>query len=398
MTLDGFSRRLCSEELGTVVGRVDFKFVRDMLIGINRARSVNLTAISKALNEDIRLHATHKRLSRNLDNQELTTDMSDRLLQLGAARVQSNTCLIVHFYEIKKKYARKVEYLHKTGLGDKSTAFKVCEILASEPGSQSYTPLVAQVWSERIPGYVSDTDEIRKVMHRVLSATGGKGMMFFDDKIMNGDFLLPILEDPKFNFLALIRDSNPDVLYRNKTWPLNSLLDDIKTPYGKTMFKLVPEDAPGFANNTDLDLFMHAGARAIRLPNSCRNLRVIALKTKNRIVGESASALISTETNLRSRKALMGLVESHLSIQDVLSAHQELRNSFEPSGFRVLTYTRLQLLMTLMQCVIYYEVAMRDNALVNEHFFSLKPHDGDMQRTYLVPGQLEARETVVDAK
>ena len=68
MAPDGFARFLCSDELGGDLGRVGYKFVRDMLVGMQRTRSVNLTDIAKSLNEDIRLHATHKRLSRNLDN------------------------------------------------------------------------------------------------------------------------------------------------------------------------------------------------------------------------------------------------------------------------------------------------------------------------------------------
>lgn len=393
-TLDGFAERLCSEELGTALGRVDFKFVRDMLVGIKRTRSVNLSAIGKALNEDIRLHATHKRLSRKLGSPELTAGFSDRLLKLGAARVRSKTRLIVHIYEITKKYARKVEYLSETGPDDTGAGFRVCEILASEPDSETYTPLLAEVWSENIPGFVSDTEEVRKVINRVLRATGGKGMIYFDDKVIDDDFLMPIIEDSQFDFTAMIRDLNSTVIYRNETRPLKSLLDDIKTPYGRTMFKLVPESSLRWAKNADLDMFMHAGAKAIKLPNSCRNFRLIALKSKNRVVGEGAVPLITTKTNLRSRKALMGLVESYLSIQDVLSAHQEVRNSFDPSGFRVLTFSRLQLLMTLLQCVVYYEVMLQGNATVNYHFFSQKPHDGDLLRTYYAP---EQRDAAVDA-
>lgn len=397
LTPDRFARHLCSAELGSPVGRVDFKFVRDMLVGINRTGSVNLTAIAKGLNEDIRLHATHKRLSRNLDNSELANSLSDRLLKLGASRVQANTRLIVHLYEINKKYARKVEYLSDAGQ-DAGAGFKVCEVLASEPDSETYTPLVAKVWSEKVPGFVSDIEEVRKVLHRVVQATGGKGMLYFDDKIMNGEFLMPLLEDPKFNYIAMIADSNPDVLYRNEIRPLQSLLDGIETPYGRTMFKLVPGYAPGFAKNTDIDIFMHAGAQAIKLQHSNRNLRLIALKAKNRFVGEVATPLITTETNLRSRKALMGLVESFLSQHDVISAHQTLRSSFDPASFRVLTYCRLQLLMTLLQSVIYYEVATMSGASVNDHLFSLKPHDGDMHRTYFVPEQNSTNQAGVDAQ
>ncbi|MGI9262933.1 MAG: hypothetical protein ACR2QR_12895 [Woeseiaceae bacterium] len=388
LTPEAFAELLCSEQLGPELGRVGSKFVSNMLVGIQRTRSVNLTEVAKGLKENIRLHATHKRLSRNLDDPELAANLSDRLLALGAATVQADTRLIVHLYELNKKYARKVEYLPDAG-PDFGAGLKVCEIIAGDPESETDTPLLASVWSKEVPGFVSDVDEVKKALHCVLEATGNKGMMYFDDQSMDGDFLLQIIDEPDFNFITLMSDSQTEVFYRNEARPIQSLIETVETPYGRTMFKLIPEGASGVSKNTDVDLFMHAGALAIKLPNSSRNLRLIALKSKNRFVGEVAAPLITTETNLRSRKALMGLVESFLSMQDVLTAHQSLRDSFDPSSFRVLTYHRLRLLMTLLQGVMHYEVAMSGNATVSDHQFMPKPHDGDVNRTYFLPESKE---------
>jgi len=355
-----------------------------MLVGIHDTRSVNLTDIAKGLNEHIRLHATHKRLSRNLHSPALAASLSDRLLKLGAARVRPDTRLIVHMYELNKKYARKVEYLPEPGI-DSDAGFKVCEILASNLDSEYYTPLLATVWSDKVPGYVSDVEEIKKALHRVRRATGNRGMFYFCDRSLNGDFLLPIIREPSFNFIIMMNGTDANVLYRNETCSLQSLVESVETPYGRTMFKEIPEGAAGNSKTTDIDLFVHAGAMAIKLPDCDRNLRLIALKTNNRFVGKVSTPMLTSETDLRSRKALMGLVESFLSVQDVLTAHQSLRDSFDPASFRVLTYNRLQLLMTLLQGVIHYEVAMAGNVSVSDHLFSMKPHDGDMNRTYILP-------------
>jgi hypothetical protein len=396
LTPGEFAEFLCSDNLGADLGRVDYKFVRDMLVGIHRARSVNLTDVAKGLNENINLHATHKRLSRNLDNPALTENLLNRLLKLGARKVRADTRLIVHLYELNKRYARKVEYLPEPGL-DSGGGFKVCEILASDPGSDSYTPLLATVWSDRVPGYVSDADEIRKATERVLNATGNKGMLYFDDLSMPGALLLPIMEEPKHGFIALMQGAEIDVVYRNEVCPLHALVDSIETPYGKTMFKLIPEGMLG-KSKTDLDLFIHAGAMAIRLPNCDRPLSLIALKSKNCFLGEIVAPMITSKTYLRSRKALMGLVESFLSMQDVLTAHQTLRDSFDPASFRVLTYNRLQLLMTLLQSVIQYEASMKGNVSVEDQQISFTPHDGEMHRTYLLPGQQVPIEDEIDGQ
>jgi hypothetical protein len=386
-TIDEFADLLCSDRFGTGLGRVGFKFVRSMLVGIHRTRSVNLTNVAKGLNENIRLHATHKRLSRNLDDPGLTTSLSDRLLKLGARRVGRNTRLIVHVYELNKKYACKMEYLPKSDF-DSDTGFKVCEILASDPESEYYTPLLATVWSEQVPGYKSDADEIKKALHRVFRATNNQGMLYFDDVSLPGKMLQPIIQEPGLNFAALMRGVELDVIHGGEVFALQSLVEDMETRYGKIMFKLVPEGIVG-SSKTDLDLFVHVGAIAIKLPECDRKFSLIALKSKNRLMGELSTPLITSKTNLRSRKALMGLVESFLSMQDVLEAHQALLASFDPAGFRVLTYNRLQLLMTLLQAVIHYETSMLGNFSMSDPHFALKPHDGKLQRTYYQPDQQE---------
>ena len=81
----------------------------------------------------------------------------------------------------------------------------------------------------------------------------------------------------------------------------------------------------------------------------------------------------------------MGLVESFLSLRDILHIHQSVRDSFEPSSFRVLTYDRLTLLMTFLLAVVHYEVSMANKVMVRDHVFSDTPHDGRLDRTYILP-------------
>ena len=383
LTIEDFAGLLCSEQPGRPMGKVSYKFVRNMLSGIHRTRSVNLTDIAKGLDEKINLHATHKRLSRNLQNAELAANLSDRLLRLGARDVNEDTRLIVHLYALNKKYARKIEYLPDTG-GSINTGFRVCEILASDPGAETWHPLLARVWSDQIPGYVDDAREIKNAILDVYAATGNKGMLYFDDTTFTGKLLEPFMKDPGFSFIALLRE-DLEVVYRNETCAMGKLLEQVETRYGKTLFKLIPEGLLGAAK-TDVDLFMHVGALGIKLPGCDRPLSLIALKSNNSFLGEIETPMITSRTHLRSRKSLMGLVESFLSIQDILSAHQALRNKYNPSNFRVLTWDRLQLLMTLLHSVLHYQVSTPGKAPVGDHLFAAKPHGGKFNRTYLLPG------------
>ena len=115
MSIASFCDELISDGAGYRLGRVREKFLRSMLIGIEHADSLNLTSIAGALDEGIRLHATQKRLSRNLDDQVLFDFLQNRLLSLATTDISNDSWLVVHTYSLEKRYARKIEYLGPTG-------------------------------------------------------------------------------------------------------------------------------------------------------------------------------------------------------------------------------------------------------------------------------------------
>jgi hypothetical protein len=235
-------------------------------------------------------------------------------------------------------------------------------------------------------------------------------MFYFDDKSVDDGLLSPLLEEPSLNFVMWQR-SDASVVYRNKTCSIHAVADTVETVYGKMMFKLMPKGVSGASidrlsvsvdeaalhniaarnvTDLDLDLFVHAGVTAIKSKEAGTSLKLIALKTKNRLVGEAVVPLITSAEDLRSRRALMGLVESCLTIQDTLQAHHTLLERFDPASFRVLTYSRLQFLMSLLQAVMYFEVSVAGGVSVEDNQISSNPHDGDLDRTYYLPDKRSA--------
>ncbi|MEC8438371.1 MAG: hypothetical protein VXZ19_07570 [Pseudomonadota bacterium] len=383
VSLDRFTDRLCADSLAKPLGKVDRKFVQSMLKGISGSRSLNLTEIARALKENISLHATHKRLSRNLYDEALVENISERLLRLGSERVGPNTRLIVHVSELHKKFARKIEFL-PIAEENAEAGFKVCEIIASEPESKTYFPLLTHVWSHEVPGFSSDAEEVFNSVRKVLHATSNQGMVFIDNGTVSQAACDMIFADRMINYMILVEDRSMQVRVRDDCFSLEQMLDRVETRYGKILYKLVPVGILG-ASQTDLDLFVHAGCSGVKIPSSGRPVNFISLRTKSSILEEHATPFLTTQTDLRSRKALMGLVDSFLSMGDILSMHRTLRDSFKPENFRVLSYKRLQLLMTLLAAVIGYEVSVSGDEMLTDQVFAKSPHDGQLQRTYLLP-------------
>ena len=97
-----------SEELSTGLGKVSTRFVEEMIYGLCASGSVLLSQVARSLEEPIELHATHKRLSANLDKLELSEEISREVLSQGAKRIREEPLLIVDPSDITKKYAKKM--------------------------------------------------------------------------------------------------------------------------------------------------------------------------------------------------------------------------------------------------------------------------------------------------
>jgi len=126
-----------SGELCTDLGKVTSRFVKEMIYGISSSGSVVLTKIARSLEEPLRLHDTHKRLSANLANEEINDRISAQVLAQGAKRIKPDTLLIVDPTDLIKKYARKMENLAEVRDGSEKkigNGYWMCEVVGAEVG------------------------------------------------------------------------------------------------------------------------------------------------------------------------------------------------------------------------------------------------------------------------
>ena len=89
----GFENRIDTLTVG--LGKVRARFVKDATIGIRRARSLRLSKIGEALDEKIALHATHKRLSRNLADERIGQIVMERILARGVETITEDTRIVL---------------------------------------------------------------------------------------------------------------------------------------------------------------------------------------------------------------------------------------------------------------------------------------------------------------
>src|SRR5260370_22118152 len=125
-------------------------FVGEMLFGIQASQGVKLSNIARSLQEEIPLLKTEERLSRNLRAEELETHLRQGLLRLGSRRVDTNTVLCLDLSDVRKEYARKMEFLDQVwdgSAGEVHPGYWLCSVIGAEVHARELTPLSHQLFS-----------------------------------------------------------------------------------------------------------------------------------------------------------------------------------------------------------------------------------------------------------
>ena len=408
--------------LSAGLGKVASRFVEDMLLGMLLSESVRLTEIARALGEPIPMHATHKRLSRNLGNVRVGDVVAGNLLAEGAEVVRDDALLVIDLFEVVKPYAEKMEFLNSPslpdgdvsdGAGPKDNAYRsyhVCEIfgwdvhggplpryqdlarqLGSEPDAEHaisawdnhvVTPLAQTLFSPNAPAFKSESDEILDLVQRVDAAcqrrcvfavdTVGllqpkRSLMRHSVELLAKQRGLPELLAAATNcrFAARV-PGDYALLHGRLETTARELGESCETPYGVTLYK--------HQSDVDIGLFVHFGALPVRLP-ACpaKPLWLVAVKG---MAGEPRPAatdldpfvILTTEPMPRNRKVIGDLVWSFLSYWDAIQTNQAIKGQFDFDDVRVLTYDRLRNLGILVLAASFVESQWPGIALTKSLF------------------------------
>lgn len=417
--------------LTTGLGKVSSRFVEDMLRGLLIGGSVRLTEIARASGESIPLHATHKRLSRNLGDRRMGTTVAANLLKAGAQTIHDDTLLVIDVFEVVKPYAEKMEYLRKTE-GDHPAAaparrspaddgqpqeahdghrgYGVCEIfgwdldggpmpqfadLAREMASEAngdeaisawnnlvVTPLAQTLFSPNAPEFRTETDETLDLVRRVDDACDGRGVFAID--------IVGLRRGQR-----LLSRHSPELLARQHKLP-ETLAATTKCRFAAR----VPSDYPLLHNrshttalevsqgcrtpygvtlykhgeNKDFGNFVHFGSAPVRLP-SCPDKPLWLVIVKG-FAGELTAQpsvwdpylVLTTEPMRRNRKVLWDLAWSFLSYWDAIGTNQAIKDQFDFDDVRVLSYDRLRNIGILVLAASFVEAQWPGIALQKSLF------------------------------
>lgn len=336
-----------SGELSAELGQISTRFVEEMVYGLSSGGSVRLTEIGRSLEEDISLHATHKRLSRNLARRDLGAKIRQKVLELGSRRIKKDTLLIVDPSDLTKKYAEKMEYLATVrDASDKTigSGYWLCEVIGCEVGSNEITPLSESLWSQEAPDFVSENNEVLGLVKKVRQATDNRGILVYDRGGDRRTFLRSWTEDESCRYLVRQRGDR-QLLYKGKLKNELELAETCKTPYSETIVKE--------KDGTEKAYFLHYGFLPVRLPEyTARPLWLVVVKG----FGKKPLMLLTTEPMRRHRKTVQWALDAYLTRWRIEDTIRFIKQGYDFEDVRVLTYQRLKNMATLLLATSYFSM------------------------------------------
>jgi|TARA_B100000959_G_scaffold287430_1_gene372126 hypothetical protein len=352
--------QIFSNSISEGLNKTARRFVEDALVGISLGGSLRLTEISRALMEDIPLHATHKRLSRNLANPAISDVLSANLLQAGALQIQQDTPMMLYGMSVQKKYATKMAYLADIPDGRESTTkgYHLCEVVGCAPESDSFTPLAQTLWSESAPGFESSAHEILSLVKRVQQATAGRGFMVANDEFDQPELLAAWMLDESARIGVSLK-SETLLHYKNQQLRVDELCQICETPYGNNIYSILGGSGVYRQN----PVFASFGFLPVRLPAvPDRPLWLIVIKD----IWEEPRAMLTTEEMRRSRQVLTPLVKAYCRYWAVTETSRYLNQSYNLDDIRVLTYQRLRNITVLLLALSHFDSLWPDVSITKK--------------------------------
>src|SRR5699024_4664259 len=204
-TLRSFSAKLTQG-----LSKVRQKFYLDIFFGISKSQHIFLSEIARALNEEINLTYTIKRLSRNAASDEDLQSVHSNYLQALRTSIPEDPLVIVDESDIAKPYAEKMEALGQIHDGSKKSIEK-CYTTINFALSTSQTkhplPLYTHVCSSKEEGFESMNVEKARCFNTINRFMGDKKCTFVMDRLYDSNDMLKYVHSLEHYFITRLKNT-----------------------------------------------------------------------------------------------------------------------------------------------------------------------------------------------
>lgn len=327
-------------------------FVTEMIYGIQASQDVKLSAISRALEEEIATKKTEERLSRHLKVPGMAQSINVAIAAHAAARVRPDTLIIIDPTDVRKRYAERMPYLARIRDGsceEFGNGYWGCMAVACEVDKRRVIPLHQRLWSAEAPDFVSENAQLLEVIDTIRGPTQGRGIYVMDRGGDRMKLFNPLL-DRKLRFIIrLTGDRN--LIWRGHERLAKDIGRDCAMQYAESVIKEGLETEQRFA--------LEYGMRAVKLPGREEQLHLVVVRG----FGEDPLLLLTNVAVAPSRKAIWAIVKGYIARWLVEETIRFIKQSYHLEDMRVLHYERLRNLMALVLAAVYFSAVWLGESL-----------------------------------
>jgi len=368
--LTKFSLQLCAG-----LSRPLAKFVSQMLFGIQSSQDVKLSNIARALQEDITLIRTEKRLSRNLKSTELEKELTLQLVKMGSTRIQSNTVLALDLSDIRKEYAQKMENLATVrdgSTGELHQGYWLCDVTAAEVNGSEIVPLYQKLFSVEAKEFSSENAEILAAVDRIRKHTAGRGIWAMDRGGDRKKLLEPLLDRGQ-RFVIRSTGQRTVIDRKGLQGSVTEVAGRCRLRHQARIIKI--------QDGQEKTYELRYGAEPIRLPGRSEQLWLVVVAGFG---GELLMLLTDLPMRAGDSQTLWWIVQIYLTRWKIEETFRFIKQSYNLEDVRVMKYQRLKNLVILVTAVAYFaatflgqqmklRILCEKLLIISQRFFGIPP-------------------------
>jgi hypothetical protein len=319
------------------------RFVAEAIYGIQARQSVLLSEIARALNEPIALKKTETRLSNEAGRRGLRQQLTENLLSVASHRVGDDSLLVLDISDITKPYARHMEYMARVRDGSRdqlSWGYWTLQVIGAELDEVRVTPLYHHLYSHVAPGFVSENEEILMCVETVSSHTGGRGIWVVDRGGDRRKLFGPLLDMGERFIMRLI--GNRHLVCGGRPLLAREIAARCPMLYAD---RYVREES-----GAERVYVIEYGYRRVKLPGRGEKLTLVVVRG----FGEEPMMLLTNVDVRRSRRSCSFVVAAYLRRWQIEDTIRCTKQSYDLENVRLLSYQRLQNMMVLVLCAMYF--------------------------------------------
>jgi hypothetical protein len=321
------------------------KLIKEMLYGIQASKDVKLSNISRTLKEEQSLIKTEDRLSRNLDDQDFTDTINEEIMRLAASKVTEDMVIAIDPGDLRKKYAKKMEFLGKVRDGSENEigeGYPLCKAVATDIESHKVIPLYCEAYSFLAEDVKSENSQLLKLIDTIFRHLEGRGIHAMDRGGDRGVLYKKYLgeKQPKRFVIRLV---DRDVMHQGRRRNCCELAKVLPTPYETVLIV--------YEEGKEKKRTVHYNAVPVKLPSYGHKLYLVVVKG----FGEEPMMLLTSCLVERNRKeSIWRMVEYYLARWKCDESYRYIKQCYNLEDVRVQSYISIRNIVVLVLAVSYF--------------------------------------------